>query len=138
MVALFQTTTFKKSQLSTSFLDSEMVCKSSSRSLLERSLLERSSLSKLRLLTPLITSRPWSKTRKESLLINKDSSSLENNLRMATLSPTITFKKSQLFILSSGLGLEMVFEKLYLILSLMNNFKSFIKKIKLWFLIHHR
>ena len=47
-------------------------------------------------LTPLRTSRPRSRTKKESLPINKDSSLLENNWKTAELSLTTIFKKNQL------------------------------------------
>merc|ERR1739841_319872 len=45
--------------------------------------------------TPSRTSRPRSKTRKVSLQISKDSSSLESNSRMEELFQTTTSKKSQ-------------------------------------------
>jgi len=68
-------------------------------------------LSMLRFLTPSTTSRPRFKTRKEFLLINRDSSSLEGNFRMAGLSPTTTFNKTPLFTLSSDS--EEIFEILF-------------------------
>merc|ERR1712086_922573 len=52
---------------------------------------------------PLKTSRPRSKTRKESHQISKDSFSPESNLRMAEPSPTTTFKKNLLSTWSSDL-----------------------------------
>merc|ERR1712205_141838 len=51
--------------------------------------------------TPSRTSRPRSKTRKVSLQISKDSSSLVSNLRMEEPSPTTTSKRSPLSISSS-------------------------------------
>merc|ERR1711904_91600 len=77
MEELFQTTTSKRNPPSISSSDSEVVCKSSS-----RPSLVRPSPSMLSQLTLLRTSRPRSKTRKVSLQISKDSSSLENNSRM--------------------------------------------------------
>merc|ERR1712071_543169 len=56
--------------------------------------------------TPSRTSRPRSKTKKVSLQINKDSSSLESNLRMEEPSPTTTSKKSLPSIWSSDLEVE--------------------------------
>merc|ERR1711967_112725 len=79
--------TSKRSQPSTWFLDSEVVCKSSS-----RPLPERPSLLMLSQLTPLRTSRPRSKTRKVSHQTSKDSSSPESNLRMAEPFLTTTSK----------------------------------------------
>ena len=93
MEELFQTTTFKKSQLSTWFSDLEEVCKSSS-----RLLLEKPSLLMLSQLTPLKTSRPKSKTKKEFHQISKDLSSLESNLKMEEPFLTTTSKKNPLFI----------------------------------------
>merc|ERR1711881_755706 len=88
----FLTTTSKKNLLSILCSDSEEVCRSSSKLLLERPSLSMSSQ-----LTLLRTSRPRSKTRKESHQISKDLSSLESNLRMAELFLTTTSKKSPLF-----------------------------------------
>merc|ERR1712167_233225 len=79
------TTTSKKNQPSTWFLDLEVVCKSSS-----RPSLVRPSPSMLSQLTPLKTSRLRSKTRKVSHQISKDLSSLESNLRMEELFQTTT------------------------------------------------
>merc|ERR1712226_1740138 len=44
--------------------------------------------------TPSRTSRPRSRTRKEFLPINRDSSSLESSSRMAVLSPTTTSRRN--------------------------------------------
>merc|ERR1719478_108058 len=98
MEELFQTTTSKRSPLSISSSDSEVVCKSSS-----RPSLVRPSPSMLSQLTPSKTSRPRSKTRKVSLQISKDSSSLESNSRMEEPSLTTTSKRSPLSISSSDL-----------------------------------
>merc|ERR1712178_47458 len=95
---LSQTTTSKKNLLSILCLDSEEVCRSSLRpSLVKPSLLMLSQLTLSRM------SKPRSKTRKESLQISKDLSSLESNLRMAELCLTTTSKRSPLFIWSSDL-----------------------------------
>merc|ERR1712007_307907 len=67
------------------------VCKSSSRPLLERPSPSMSSQ-----LIPSKTSRPRSKTRKVSLQISRDLSSLVSNSRTAELSPTTTSKRSPL------------------------------------------
>merc|ERR1711977_741540 len=83
------TTTSKRSPLSIWFSDSEVECKSSS-----RPSLVRPSPSMLSQLTPLRTSRPRFKTRKVSLQISKDLSSLESNLRTAEPSLTTTSKRS--------------------------------------------
>merc|ERR1711943_39014 len=56
--------------------------------------------------TPSRTSRPRSKTRKASLQISKDSSSLVSNLRMEEPSPTTTSKRSPLSISSSDSEVE--------------------------------
>merc|ERR1711943_67035 len=56
--------------------------------------------------TPSRTSRPRSKTRKVSLQISKDSSSLVSNLRMEEPSPTTTSKRSPLSISSSDSEVE--------------------------------
>merc|ERR1712139_151593 len=90
------TTTSKRSPLSISSSDSEVVCKSSS-----RLSLVRPSPSMLSQLTLLRTSRPRSKTRKVSLQISKDLSSLESNSRMEELFLTTTSKRSPLSISSS-------------------------------------
>merc|ERR1711990_1293982 len=83
------TTTSKKSPLSIWSSDLEVECKSSSRpSLVKPSLLMLSQL------TPLKTSRLRSKTRKVSLQISKDLSSLESNLRMEEPFPTTTSRRS--------------------------------------------
>merc|ERR1712100_563902 len=83
------TTTSKRSLPSISSSDSEVVCKSSS-----RPSQERPSPLMLSQLTPSKTSRPRSKTRKVSLQISKDSSSLENNSRTAEPFPTTTSRRS--------------------------------------------
>merc|ERR1712224_831748 len=83
------TTTSKRSPLSISSSDSEVVCKSSSRPSLVRPSPSMSSQ-----LTPSRTSRPRSRIRKESHQISKDSSSLESNLKMAELFLTTTSKRS--------------------------------------------
>merc|ERR1712100_220215 len=82
------TTTSKRKALSTLSSDLEVECRSSSRLSLVRpspSMLSQPILSK--------TSRPRSKTRKESHQTSKDSSSLESNLRMVELSVTTTSKR---------------------------------------------
>merc|ERR1712100_676100 len=56
--------------------------------------------------TPSRTSRPRSKTRKVSIQISKDSSSLVSNLRMEEPSPTTTSKRSPLSISSSDSEVE--------------------------------
>merc|ERR1712228_789085 len=94
-------TTSKRSQPSTWFLDSEVVCKSSS-----RPLLERPSPLMLSQLTPSRTSRPRSKTKKVSHQISKDLSSPESNSRMVELSQTTTSKKSQPSTWSSDLEVD--------------------------------
>merc|ERR1712022_28715 len=101
MVELFPTTTSKRSPLFTWSSDLEVECKSSS-----RPSLVRPSLSMLSQLTPLRTSRPRSKTRKVSLQISKDLSSLESNLKMVELFPTTTSKRSPPFTWSSDLEVE--------------------------------
>jgi len=98
---LSQTITSKKSPHSTLSSDSEVECKSSS-----KPSLERQSPSTLRLLTPSRTSNPKFKTKKESLLTNKDSSLLVNNLKTAELSLTTTSKKSPHFTSSSDSEVE--------------------------------
>merc|ERR1712010_410572 len=92
------TTTSKRSPLSISSSDLEVVCKSSS-----RPSLVRPSPSMLSQLTPLRTSRPRSKTRKVFLQISKDLSSLESNLRMEEPFQTTTSKRSLPSISSSDL-----------------------------------
>merc|ERR1712224_502772 len=92
------TTTSKRSPLSISSSDSEVVCKSSSRPSLVRPSPSMSSQ-----LTPSRTSRPRSKTRKVSLQISKDLSSLVSNSRMEEPSPITTSKRSPLSISSSDL-----------------------------------
>merc|ERR1711937_235262 len=74
------TTTSRRSPLSISFSDLEVVCRSSSRLSLVRPSPSMSSQQ-----TPLKTSRPRSKTRKESHQISRDSSSQESNSRMEEL-----------------------------------------------------
>jgi hypothetical protein len=86
------TTTFKKNQLSIWFSDLEEVCKSSSRPLPVRPLPSTSNHQ-----TPSKTSRPRSKIKKVSHPINKDLSSLENNLKTEEPYPTTTFKRNQPF-----------------------------------------
>merc|ERR1712183_768947 len=76
MDVLLVTTTSRRSPPSILSLDSEVVCRSSSRPSLERPSLLRSSQA-----TPSRTSRPRSRTWKASLLISRDSSSLESSLR---------------------------------------------------------
>merc|ERR550537_538555 len=51
-------------------------------------------------------SKPKSKTKKESLQINKDSSLPVNNLKTEELSLITTFKKNPLFTLSLDLEVE--------------------------------
>merc|ERR1712086_885021 len=98
MAELFLTTTSKRSPHFISSSDLEVVCKSSSRLSPVRPSPSMSSQQ-----TPSRTSRPRSKTRKESHQISKDSSSLESNLRMAELFLTTTSKRSPHFISSSDL-----------------------------------
>merc|ERR1712100_555047 len=87
----FPTTTSRRSPPSTWSSDLEEVCKSSSRPLLERPSPSMSSQ-----LIPSRTLRPRSKTRKVSLQISRDLSSLVSNSRTAELSPTTTSKRSPL------------------------------------------
>merc|ERR1712004_943588 len=89
------TTTSRRSPPSISSSDSEEVCRSSSRLSLERPSPSMSSQQ-----TPLRTSRPRSRIRKESHPINKDLSSPVSNLRMAELSLTTISKRSPLSISS--------------------------------------
>merc|ERR1712124_228352 len=89
------TTTFRRSPLSISSSDLEVVCKSSSRPSLERPSPLMSSQ-----LTPSRTLRPRFKTRKVSHQTSKDSSSPESNSRMEELFLTTTSKRSPLSILS--------------------------------------
>merc|ERR1712224_1102412 len=90
------TTTSKRNPHSTLSSDSEVECKSLSRpSLVKPSLL---------MLMPLIqlkTSNPKFKTKKETLLINKDLFSQENNSKMAELFLTTTSKRNPHSTLSS-------------------------------------
>merc|ERR1712194_108256 len=101
MEELSPTITSKRNPHFISFLDSEVVCKSSSRLSLVRPL--PLTLSQQ---TPSRTSKPRSRIRKEFPQISKDSSSPESNLKMEELSPTTTSKRSQPSILS--LDLEVV------------------------------
>merc|ERR1712166_1667405 len=96
MEGLFQTTTSKRNPLSILSSDLEVVCKFSSRLLLVRPSPSMSSQQ-----IPLRTSRQRSKTRKASLQISKDLSSLESNSRMEELSPITTSRRNPLFISSS-------------------------------------
>merc|ERR1711935_763661 len=89
------TTTSKRSQPSILSLDLEVVCRSLSRLSLVRPSLLMSSQQ-----TPLRTSKPRSRIRKEFPQISKDSSSPESNLKMEEPSPTTTSKRSQPSILS--------------------------------------
>merc|ERR1711934_888083 len=95
------TTTSKRSPLSISSSDLEVVCKSSSRPSLVRPSPSMSSQ-----LTPSRTSRLRSKIRRVSLQISKDLSSLESNLRMEELFQTTTSKRSLPSISSSDLEVE--------------------------------
>merc|ERR1712004_299169 len=90
------TTTSRRSPPSISSSDLEEVCRSSSRPSLVRPSPSMSSQQ-----TPLRTSRPRSRIRKESHPINKDPSSLESSSRMAEPSLITTSKRSPLSILSS-------------------------------------
>merc|ERR1712012_812122 len=92
------TTTSRRNPPSISSSDSEEVCRSSS-----RLSLERPSPSRLSHLTPLRTSRPRSRTRRESHQINKDLSSPVSNSRMEELFPTTTSRRSPHSISSSDL-----------------------------------
>merc|ERR1712028_52448 len=94
----FLTTTSKRSPPSISFLDSEVVCKSSSRP----SLVKPSPLMLIQQ-TPSRTSKPRSRIRKVFPQISRDSSSLESNSKMEEPSPITTSKKSPLSISSSDL-----------------------------------
>merc|ERR1712157_48516 len=89
----FPTTTSRRSQLSILSLDSEVVCRFSL-----RPLLERPSPSRLSHLTPLRTSRQRFRTRKESHLISRDSSSLESSWKTAELFRITTSKRNPFFI----------------------------------------
>merc|ERR1712022_3199 len=93
-----RTTTSRRNLLSISSSDSEVVCKSSSRLSLVRPSPSMSSNP-----TPLRTSRPRFKIRKESPQTSKDSSSPESNLRMDVLSKTTTSKRNPPSISSSDL-----------------------------------
>merc|ERR1711935_328508 len=96
MAELFLITTSKRSPLSISSSDLEVVCRSLSRLSPVRPSPLMSSQQ-----TPLRTSKPRSRIRKEFLQISKDSSSPESKLKMEELSPTTTSKKNHPFILSS-------------------------------------
>merc|ERR1711935_1318009 len=98
MEELSQTITSKRNPHFIPFLDSEVVCKSSSRLSLVRPLpLTLSQQTPSRML------KPRSKIRKESLQISKDSSSLESNSRMVEHFLTTTSRRSPLSIWSSDL-----------------------------------
>merc|ERR1712194_761311 len=98
MEELSPTITSKRNPHFISFLDSEVVCKSSSRlSLVRPSPLTLSQQIPSRML------KPRSKIRKESLQISKDSSSLESNSRMVEHFLTTTSRRSPLSIWSSDL-----------------------------------
>merc|ERR1711953_823487 len=84
------TTTSRRSPLSISSSDSEVVCRSSSRLSLVRPSPSMSSQQ-----TPLRTSKPRSKTRKVSHQISKDLSSPVSNLRMEEPFLTTTSRRSQ-------------------------------------------
>ena len=90
--APFLTTTSKRSPLFIWFSVSVVVCRSSS-----RPSLERPSLWMLSLQTPSRTSRPRSRTRKESHQTSSVSSSPANNSKTAALFQTTTSRKSPLF-----------------------------------------
>merc|ERR1712048_1321988 len=92
------TTASRKNPLSISSLDSEVVCRSSSRPSLERPSPSRSSH-----LTPLRTSRQRSRTRKESHPISRDSSSLESSSRTGEPFLITTSRRNPLFISFSDL-----------------------------------
>merc|ERR1712224_889482 len=96
-----QITTSKRNPHSTLSSDSEVVCKSLSKPSLVKQLLLT-----LTLLTPLRTLNPKFKTKKESLLTNKDSSLLVSNLKMEELSLITTSKKNPHFTLSSDSEVE--------------------------------
>merc|ERR1712086_41378 len=98
MEELSPTITSKRNPHFISFLDSEVVCKSSSRLSLVRPL--PLTLSQQ---TPSRTSKPRSRIRKESLQISKDSSSLESNSRMVEHFLTTISRRSPLSIWSSDL-----------------------------------
>ncbi|OWZ79195.1 polyubiquitin [Cryptococcus neoformans Bt85] len=82
MAGLSPTTTFRRSLPFTSSSVSEAVCKSSSKPSPAKPLPLKS-----KALIPSTMSRPRSKTRRVSPLISNDSSSPENNLKMAELFP---------------------------------------------------
>merc|ERR1712227_873433 len=88
-------TTSRRSPLSISSSDSEVVCRSSSRPSLVRPSPSMSSQ-----LTPSRTSRPRSKIRKVFPQISRDSSSLVSSSRMAELFLTTTSKRNPPFISS--------------------------------------
>merc|ERR1712166_454389 len=98
MVELSVTTTSKRNPPSISSSDLEVVCKS----LLKPSLVRPSPLMSNQQ-TQSKTSRPRSKTRKVSHQINKDSSSLVSNLKMAEPFQITTFKRNLPFIWFSDL-----------------------------------
>merc|ERR1712178_511955 len=91
IVELSLITTSRRSPLSILCSDLEEVCRSSS-----RPSLVRPSPSMLSQQTPLRTSRPRSKIKKESHQTSKDSSSQESSSRMVELSLTTTSKRSLL------------------------------------------
>merc|ERR1712070_568290 len=93
-----RTTTSRRNLPSISSSDLEVVCKSLARLSLVRPL-----PSMLNNPTPLRTSRPRSRTKKESPQTSKDLSSPVSNSRMDVLSKTTTSKRSPLFISSSDL-----------------------------------
>jgi len=92
MAELSVTTTSKRNQLSISFSDFEVVCKSSSKLSLVRPLPLMSSQQ-----IPSKTLRPKSKTKKESHQINKDSFLPESSLRMAEHSLTTISRRNPHF-----------------------------------------
>merc|ERR1712028_271985 len=94
-------TTSKKSPLSISSSDLEVVCKSSSRLSLVRPSLLMSSQQ-----TPLKTSKLRSKIRKVSHQISRDLSSLVSNLRTAELFLITTSRRNLPSILSSDLEVD--------------------------------
>merc|ERR1712070_934128 len=101
MEELSPITTSKRSPLSISSSDLEVVCKSSS-----RLSLVRPSLSMLSQLTPSKTSKPRSKIRKVSHQISRDLSSLVSNSRMAEPFLTTTSKKNPPSTWSSDLEVD--------------------------------
>jgi len=93
--------TSKRNPHSTLSSDLEVVCKS-----LSKLLLEKPSLSMLMPQTQLKTSNPKSKTKRESLLINKDLFSLENNLKTEEPFLTTISKRNPHSTLSSDSEVE--------------------------------